>query len=725
MFSLLISNLNAQERSFSISKTNGPITIDGKLNEDSWKKAKINSNFNQTYPTDTLSALSKTDVSVCFDDKNLYIGAVCHDKIEGDFIIQSLKRDYSFPVSDAFAVMLNPSQDKTNGFSFSVNPMGAQREGVLQSGGVYGVTTAWDAKWFSEVSIEKDKWILEMQIPLASIRFTEKDTLWGINFIRNDLKRNETSSWSRVPQNFNVGNLSFTGKMKWETPPKKVGLNYALIPSIAGGAQWDYLNDENRKVLNLGLDIKLAVTSSLNLDLTVNPDFSQVEIDQAQINLTEYSLYYPERRKFFIENSDLFDQFGFRQIRPFYSRRIGLEKGMNIPIVGARLSGKIDQNWRIGYMSVGSAGSNFDNLDDLIAPKTFTVAAVQRKLFKASNIGLIYVQKDAYDANFNFDSRTHNQVIGIDYNLASKDRRWIGNMIFHTSIPIKTQKNAYTHASFLRYTKRNIELEWNHEYVGNNYNPEVGFVPKLYNRDDSLLISHKRTFWRLEPAAKYTFYPKNSKIHNHGLSWRVDQYMDSLYTTTSRINNVMYFFNFLNKGHLEFRFKNSYKFLRYPINITRVSGDPLFKGKYVFNELGTYYGTNSRKSIYGAANLDYGDFYIAKKLTLGASLSYRHQPMGTFSIVTTYHNIKYPSPYGNTLLMLIGPKAVLSFTKKLFFTGLVQFDTQNENLSLFSKIQYRFAPMSDLYIVYSDQYDIHLNKKNRVILFKFVYWLSK
>lgn len=710
---------------FTIKKTQEKINIDGILNENIWQSSSSFKDFVQTFPNNGELAKTKTEVKVTFDDNNLYVAAICYDDVEGEFVVQSLKRDYSFPASDAFAVNLNPSRDKTNGFNFSTTPLGVQREGLIQNGGNWGVSTAWDAKWFSEVKQEAGKWTVEMRIPFTSIRFSEADTVWLMNFARNDLKRNETSSWELLPINFNAANLSFTKPIRFSEAPKKPGLNYAIIPSAIVGHQNNFEANEQSQLLNAGIDGKLAVSSSLNLDLTINPDFSTVEIDQVDINLTAYSFYLQERRQFFIENSDLFANFGFTQIRPFYSRRIGLENGQNIPIVGARLSGKLDQNWRIGYMSVGTVGDNLSDDENYISPKLYTVAAVQRKLFKASNIGMIFVQKDAYTNTYGHQTGSNNRVLGVDYNLASNDRKWIGNILYHASIPQANEKNTYTHASFIRYQKQPWEVAWNHEYVGHNYNPEVGFVPKLFNRDDSLGVNHRRTFWRLEPNAKYSFFPKGSKVHNHGISWRYDQYMDSTFNTYHRDNRMWYFFNFRDNSHIDFKVQRSYRFLRYPINITRVEGDPLLRGEYFMNEVGFKYYTNSRENFYGTISMDYGEFYIGRKTSTSLILNYRHQPLGTFSINTTYHNITYPEPYGDTRLFLITPRADLSFSKKIFFTGLVRIDTQMEDMSFYTKLQYRFAPMSDIYFVYTDKYDVNFVEKNRLFLLKFVYWLSK
>ena len=397
------NKLCGQADTLYISKVAESIKLDGKLNERIWRNAASTKPFIQQFPTDSLIAKSQSTVRLCYDNKYIYVGAQCLDPIKGPYIVQSLVRDFSFPRTDAFGIFLSPNNDSRNGFSFALNPYGVQREGVLTHGGNYGVTTAWDNKWFGESYIDSSNgyWSLEMAIPFRSIRYNNENKLWQLNFARNDQKQNEMSVWQMIPRNFNVASIPFAGYLKWTEPPPKAGLNYALIPYTFGSISRNYSQDIGDEVGNIGLDAKVSVSSALNLDLTVNPDFSQVEVDRQLINLTRFSLYYPEQRNFFLENSDLFSRFGFRQIRPFFSRRIGLLNGQKIPIIGgARLSGNLDQNWRIGIMNISTERDTSLN----ILRQNYSVAAIQRRLFKGSNIGLIMVNRQGIENTENIKS---------------------------------------------------------------------------------------------------------------------------------------------------------------------------------------------------------------------------------------------------------------------------------------------------------------------------------
>ncbi|MGE0568472.1 MAG: DUF5916 domain-containing protein, partial [Bacteroidia bacterium] len=329
---LLVSVHYAQNeidlKSVSAMKISEKVKVDGLLSELCWKSAERQGNFWQNFPNDTSEAVKRTEVILAYDSENLYVAAICYESTKHNYVIQSLRRDFSYPVSDAFVITLDPFSDMQNGFSFGLNPYGVQREGLVANGGGFGVTTIWDNKWYGETSRTDSCWIAEMQIPFKSLRYKDNLKQWRVNFSRNDLTTNENSTWVKVPRQFNISTLAFTGLLNFEEAPEKTGSNISLIPYGIGRFSDDYQVPNSQKLEgNGGLDAKMVLNNSLNLDVTINPDFSQVEVDRQITNLTRFSLFFPERRQFFIENSDLFEQFGFRQIRPFFSRRIGLSDG--------------------------------------------------------------------------------------------------------------------------------------------------------------------------------------------------------------------------------------------------------------------------------------------------------------------------------------------------------------------------------------------------------------
>lgn len=720
----LVFLVQSQEQSLFLNKTSEKIKVDGVLDEGIWVNNPKVTGFWQNFPYDTSLAQTKTEVMVCYSDECIYVGAICYDSLPGKYVIQSLKRDFSYPASDAFVFTFDPFLDKQNGFSFGVNPYGVQREGLVQSGGGQGVTTNWDNKWYSEVKRYGDKWIVEMAIPFKSIRYKSDITQWGINFSRNDLKRNENSSWVKVPRQFNISSLAFTAPMKWDTPPKKTGMNISIIPYAIGKVSKDFIARSDIKYEgNVGLDAKVTF-GSMNLDITVNPDFSQVEVDRQITNLTRFSLFFPEQRQFFIENSDLFDRFGFRQIRPFFSRRIGLDNGNVIPIIGGmRLSGKPNKNWRIGIMDMQTAKMRINNID--VYAQNYFVAAAQRNVFKRSNISFIFVNKQQFDTT-GYAATAYNRVAGLDYNLASNNNKWFGKFFFHHSLSDKNNNDAYAHASFLHYATQNWGLDWNHEYVNKNYNAGTGFTPRIFQTNNLTGVGYRLTYWRFEPKMNYYFYPKNSIINKMGPELYVDHYRNEKFVNTDLLLQAAWDTYFTNTAGLFIDYHNFYTKLLYPTDVTFTNSFQLLDtGNYYYQNVNVHFKTNQRRIFHGSFNLNYGSYFTGEKASYSMEVSLRLQPYAIISLNYTHDEIKMPYLYDWVNLDLISPRIELSFTRSIFFTTFMQYNSQAKNVNINCRFQWRFKPMSDLFIVYSDNYtSTEFGEKNRAVVLKFVYWFG-
>jgi len=331
-----------------IHHTSGPVKIDGVLDEPSWQQAEVCKDFAMILPMDTSLANVKTEVRMAYDASYLYLSAVCFDGMPGPYMVESMRRDFSFLKNDNFIFFLDTYGDQTNGFTFGTNAVGAQWDGTMYDGGK--VDLSWDNIWYSKVKGYSDRWIMEIAIPFRTLRYKKGISNWGINLSRNDLKTTEKSSWAPVPRQFPSASLAYTGTLLWDSVPPAPGPNVSLIPYVLTRAikLYDQKMPTQYKTM-VGGDAKVSITSSLNLDLTVNPDFSQIEVDKQVVDLSRYELFYPEKRQFFLENGDQFNNFGYADIRPFFSRRIGL----GVPIeFGGRLSGKLDKNWRIGAMDM-------------------------------------------------------------------------------------------------------------------------------------------------------------------------------------------------------------------------------------------------------------------------------------------------------------------------------------------------------------------------------------
>lgn len=703
------STLGPKARALHIHKAATEIRLDGRVDEVDWQAAEVASDFVQQFPYDSAAAVSRTDVRVTYSDHHLYISAVCWDSLAGSYIVQSLKRDYSYPVTDAFAVYIDPYNDQTNGFNFTVSPLGVQREGLLENGGQFGVTTNWDNKWYSEVQQFPDRWEVEMAIPFKTLRFNDGIATWRINFSRNNLKCNENSCWYPVPRAFNVATLAFAGEMVFDTPPRRSGPNISLIPYLLGRYTGDYEAHEEAFLPNAGFDAKVAITSSLNLDLTVNPDFSQVEVDRQVTNLSRFSLFFPERRQFFIENSDLFANQGFSQIRPFFSRRIGLANGQAVPILaGARLSGKLNQNWRVGLMNMQTEGVGSLGLQG----QNYSVAVVQRKVFARSSIGAIWVNRQGF-AGDKVNWMDYNHVVGLDYNLASANNRWRGKGFYHRSFGPERQTKESANAVWMMYEDQNVTAQYNHEWVDRNYNAEVGFVPR-------------RQYFRLENWLSLRKYPRKAgKLLYHGPEFYMSWYWDNeSWRSIERYSAVGYRMSFQNRSEVAVGGEDSYIYLQFPFDPTNTGATPLPDSTgYAFRGLWGEYASDFRKKLNFNFGWGYGSYYTGERASVGGAVNYRVQPWGIFSIEFDQNYIVLPDT--TVWLSLISPRVELSFTRSLFFTTFFQFNTQTQNFNINARLQWRFKPMSDLYLVLTDNYAMPAwGVKNRALVLKLNYWFT-
>ena len=693
-----------------IKEVDDPIIIDGELNEATWSNVEVASDFYMVLPMDTSHSQARTDVMMAYDANAFYLVAVCYDDLPGGYIVESLRRDFSFGGNDNFLVFIDPFDDQTNGFSFGANAAGAQLDGMMHGG--HSVNLNWDNKWSSKVKNYEDKWIFECRIPFKTMRYKKGIKQWGINFSRLDLKLNEKSSWTPVPRQFPTASLAYTGILQWDKAPPDPGTNISLIPYGMTSYSKDHQNDGKEDVnWDIGIDAKIAITSSMSLDLTVNPDFSQVEVDRQVTNLSRFELFFPERRQFFLENSDLFASFGMEEIRPFFSRRIGLES----PIMfGARLSGKLNKDWRIGVMDIQT-----NKVDSVGLPvQNYATIALQRQVFARSNISAIFINKESINYNPSPEDSTafsiYNRNFGLEYNLASSDNIWTGKMLYHKSFSPNSSGDDYTHASELVYSTKKITVEWHHEFVGKGYNAEVGFVPRS-------------NYYSLNPRVKYHFFrSKSKKIVSHGPFIGSGIYFDDNFNRTDNESFLGYGISFLNRSSLNVWGSDDYVMLLDDFDPTNSGGEKLPVGSsYNWNAFGISYNSTPGKMLTYEFNSRYGGYYNGTRLFLSGSIGYRFQPYVSLNMDIAFNGIELPEPYTSTDLWLVSPRVDVTFTNTIFFTTFLQYNNQADNININSRFQWRFKPASDFYIVYTENYfPDQFNVKNRALVLKLTYWYN-
>jgi hypothetical protein len=393
------SFLFCQTKTVHVNFISETITLDGNLIESAWQNAKAATDFWNYFPTDSTQAKQQPEIKMLFDDNNLYVGIKVNSS-SNNYVIPSLRRDFRAGGSDNITLLFDTFNDGTNAFIFGTNPEGVQREMLLAGGGteLRGFTMAWDTKWKSKTIIHENHYTIEWIIPLSAFKYKEGETKWRFNSYHFDTQDNESNTWVNIPQNQFIFNLAFMGDMIFEKPLGKSKSPISLIPYVNALTTRDFETDESTSDLKYGGDAKMTINNSLNLDLTINPDFSQVEVDQQVTNLTRFEVSLPERRQFFIENSDLFNDFGNdRDSNPFFSRRIGIANDLednnieNDIIAGVRLSGKVNNNLRVGLLSMQTA----EDKTNEIATTNNALFTAQYKLFSRSNISFMFINKQA------------------------------------------------------------------------------------------------------------------------------------------------------------------------------------------------------------------------------------------------------------------------------------------------------------------------------------------
>jgi hypothetical protein len=698
--------INRDKYQIGIAKTTGTLSVDGILDEPEWAKADVASHFQRVLPTDTGYAVAQTEVRLIYNESTLYIGIICFDASPGKRPVESLRRDFTFGKNDNFLVFIDTYNDQTNGFSFGVSAAGAQWDGMQANGG--SVNLDWDIKWKSAVKNYPDKWVAEFAIPFRSIRYNDGQSEWGINFSRLDLKTNEKSSWAPMPRQFATATLAYTGSLVWDHPlPSSGGPRFSLIPYVSGKAtQNKEAGEDIKPSSNAGVDAKVILSTSMNLDLTVNPDYSQVEVDRQVTNLDRFELFFPEKRQFYLENSDLFANLGTDNLRPFFSRRIGLTSPV---VAGARLSGKIGNDWRIGVMDMQTREK-----DDIEA-SNFAVAAVQRKLFRRSSISAFMINKQVQNTknDTSFTGLDYNRVAGLEFNLASADNRWTGKTFYHQAFYPGAKSNASATAANITYSTQFFTGTLNQSWVGSDYVAEVGYI-------------RRKGYYEVTPSVQYKFFPSGSRIVNHGPGAKLDILTDPSFKLTDREATIYYQAEWMNKSIAQINLTTDYVLLQQPFDPTNSEGTPLPEGKgFSWNSVSASYTSDIRKPFNFLLAGRYGGYYNGTGWTINNELNFRIQPYGSLGIISSYNNIQLPEPYSSARYLLIGPRLDITFTNKIFFTSLVQYNDQIDNINLNLRFQWRFAPVSDLFIVYTENsYPTNLNVKNRGLVLKLSYWFN-
>ncbi len=718
---------NGDERKqFAVGATEKAPIIDGNLEEEIWKTLNGATEFWQYFPTDSLLAEAQTEIYMCADDENLYVGIKCYST-GNNWIVNSLRRDYRAGGNDNITLIFDSFDDGTNALFFGINPEGAIREGVISNGGQgrEDFSESWDNKWRGEAQKYDGYYTAELEIPFSTLRYDPRSRKWGFSTYRFDTQTNEISVWTRTPRNQMLFSLAYTGDMIWEKELQAENKSISIIPFMSSGLSKDYEDGTpSDAFFDFGGDAKFALTPGLNLDLTVNPDFSQVEVDQQITNLDRFEIFFPERRQFFLENADLFGQFGFETINPFFSRRIGvgLDTSTDVTVQnriygGLRLSGKIDKKTRVGLLNVQTAANEEQGLPSI----NYSVAVLQRKIWSRSNIGFIAINKQAFgDDVEGLGLNKFNRVAGLDFNYATQDNRWSGKTFLHGSFtPDLT--TAFTHGALLEFNKRKFGATWSHEMVDDEYNAEVGFV-------------RRSNYYRIQPQAELRYYPKGKLINQYQFGIESDVFWRPGFGKTDHTFTLFLDGSLQNSGRFGFNLNHDYVYLFEGFDPTGTDSEELAGDtEYNYFNFTGFYSSDRRKNISWNIQPYIGSYFNGFRSGASGSINFRFQPKSIIQLNYSFNHFDMPYLDETKQNFLIGPRIDYTFSKKIFTTLFLQYNTQSENTNINARFQWRFAPVSDFFLVYTDNYltgniepsdRFAFNIRNRSIVAKVTYWLN-
>ena len=678
--------------------------IDGDvLGEAIWDDIVPATGFLQNTPDEGQPASERTEVRIIYTEDTIYFGIVCYVSDPSAIIVSDSRRDSSLNDTDSFQIIIDTYLDKQNGFVFGTNPAGLEYDGQVtnegqgsgrfgggggsrsgsqqQRGSGGGFNVNWDGVWQVDAEISEIGWTAEIAIPFRTLRYPSGDVqTWGLNFQRNIRSRNEQSYWASLPRQFRLHRLSLAGELQGlEVPPQR---NLKLTPYVLGEALRRTNDTKTTALGDVGADLKYSITPSVTLDLTYNTDFAQVEVDDQQVNLDRFNLFFPEKRPFFLENAGLFSVGQPGQIEVFFSRRIGIgESGGQIPILGGgRLSGKVGNNTNVGFLNIQTESVNATGTPS----NNFTVARVRQDFQNRSNIGAMFVNRGGTGSLAG--ERDYNRSYAVDGRWGIGQAGTVSGFAAQTDTPgLEGDTHAFNMAA--NYDSERYELRGGVTEVGPNFNPEVGFYARRgYRRSDA----NVRTTFRPEnPLGILEWFPHAS----HYTIWNfVTGQQETQYT------------------HLDngIEWRNGYQ-VSTGVNLTKegvLEPFEIFPGvtvpvdTYDHTEAIIRFNTNRGAPVSFTFRATVGGFFGGDRVQMGPEVSLRAGE--TFNAQLSWSRNDIDLPGGAFVTNLGSVRLNYSFTTRMFVQALVQY---NDRADLWTS-NIRFALLSDantgLFIVYND-----------------------
>ena len=689
------------------------ISIDGKLEESVWDTLPENTNFYNYLPTDVGLAKNQTSVKIFHNGEYLYVSATYFDSTE-ETQVSTLKRDVSIAFSDAFVMIVDTQNQEQSGYFFAVNSLGNQTDGLVSRvNDSYNLSFSWNTIWQSEAILNGNKKQYEIAIPLKALNFNKENNIFGIQFYIRDIKNNSWTILKNVKRNYANLDLRFTEKFLIVNLPEKSNSRFTATPSLTANYQNDVINNVDDTAFKASLDVQYNLTSSLKMDATINPDFSQIDVDQQVTNLTRFSVFFPEQRNFFLENSDLFSNLGVDGVNPFYSRRVGANSDIQF---GLKLSGNISPKTRIGVLNVQT------DEEAAVASQNFGTLVLEQQLSKNFVTTAFFINLQQTD-NFDFVN-DYNRVTGINLNYKSDNNKWIGLANYGKSLNdgISGDNNFYNAGVW--FNKRGLEWNASIKNVGKNYITDVGFTPRLYNYDAINDLVVREGYTQTTIGVEYQKFYEQSKTINsvRFLNYNNNTYFDDsgVMSQSSHFLNSAVFFK--NLSSVYYVYKYDIINLKYGFNPLS-EGNALVPNEYRFGILKVGYNSANNQKFRYRFNLQNGSYYNGKRFTAGAYVNYQLLPFASFEASYDINEIDL-NELGKETFHLARFTKEIFFNNRLNWTTYVQYNTQRNNFNINSRLQWEYKPLSYVYFVITDNFNKDIHRKDWGIAFKMNYRLD-
>lgn len=709
--------------------------FDGLVDEELWHAIEPATDFIQQNPDEGALSTERTEVRIAFDDSNIYFGIICFDRQPENIVVTQNRRDGSLLDTDSVQLLIDTYNDGQNAFVFGTSPTGVEFDaqvtkagqtrgsgggparaggaggGGAQRAGAAAFNLNWDAVWRVRSQVTARGWESEIVIPFRTLRYKPgADQTWGLNISRNLRRRNELSFWSPVSRAFEFTQIELAGQL--QGIEAKTHRNLKLLPYVIGGVSQDFRLAEGRskRKINGGLDLKYSLTPGLTLDGTVNTDFAQVEVDDVQINLTRFDLFFPEKRPFFLENSGFFEFGSPREVEIFFSRRIGLDENrQEVPIDGgARMSGKV------GKYQVGLLNMQTRNVQGTAPANNYTVGRVSRELPNRSSVGVIAVNRETVGSLEG--GRAFNRTFGADANIGiGKYGNWF-NYVAGTQTP-GLDGGAHAYSSRFEYDDAAHQFNVSYLEVGKNFNPEVGFVRRVKFRKPSAFYRYtyypKKGAWRtIEPhASVQNWYTLGTNEKESGFEH---------YHVDSRLHNG---------GRLGLAYNRNFERLRVPFRV--FPGVRIPVGSYQFGEMIANFRSDPSATLFGGGTFAVGDFYSGEITTYNLTGGVRKGQNLTWTLTWARNLIDLPVGEFHTDLASL--RFNWSITPKSYFQTLSQYSNRTNQVSHNIRLGLLSTSSTGLFVVYNtgmlvrDYLDPHSRERRletQALFVKFNYLLD-